>query len=231
MSWKDRFTFRDKRYIEHEVAGETFRFYPNRMALLTEARDLSAPVAKAISVLFADQSRDSSSRVKRMKDASAQGGEMEEVDTDAISIEMATHRQAERERAMDEIFHTIADERSKLLLGRLFMDSLRDEFPYRKSRSAREVEEFLYGEEPSEESPEPSYTGLDVPALIQMFSGWMKANAKVFGETGEKMVGLVQRRLEEATGESSSDLTGPTSGFSSKSHTSPQSPTASAPTS
>lgn len=212
-SWKDRFTFRDKRYVEQEVAGTTFRFYPNRMALLTEVRDLSAPVAKAISVLFADESRDSGTAVKRHREGEFY---MEDITTNPISTDMASYRQKERDRAIEQILGTLADKRSMNLLGRLFMDSLRDEFEYKTNRSTAEVEEFLYGHE----GADSDYQGLDMPVLIAMFQGWMKANAKVFGEAGEKMVGLVRKRLEDLRVASGSEATAtetdPTSGSSSR---------------
>ncbi len=220
MSWKDRFTFRDARYVEHKVGDKTLRFYPNRMALLTEARDLSAPVAQAVSVLFADQSRDSSSHVKRLKDGGKEGGQMEEITTEAVTKEMAEYRQKQREQAIERIMGVLADERSKLLLGKLWMDSLRDEFPYRKSRPATEIESFLYGSERDDDS----YTGLDLPMMIELFKGWMKANAQVFGTEGEKMVGLVRAKVVEAAGSAPrSGKTEPTSGDASKTPSSPQS--------
>jgi hypothetical protein len=217
MSWRKRFTFRDKRSIKHEVSGQEFRFYPNRMALLTEARDLSGPIAKAINTLFADQSRDNGSNVKRQHE-----GEffLEDISTQPLSIEMAEHRMAERNGAIEQILNTLADSRSIILLGRMFMDSLRDDFEYKKDRSPADVEEFLFGEEGADDD----YEGLDMPVLIELFQGWMKANATVFGEAGESMVGLVRKKLESLQiSESSSETTDPTNGDSSKTPSSPQS--------
>jgi len=227
MSKFARFTFRGKRYVEHDVGGESFRFYPNRMALLEEARDLSAPIAKSISILFADETKDTKSNVKRHQE-----GEffMEDITTEAISTGMAQHRQGERDKAIETILASL-DARSIILVGKLFMDSLRDEFPYKRQRSAREVEEFLYGVECVESEEDEEYTGLDMPMLIQLFSGWMKANAKVFGELGEKLTGLVRGRLDQLQGDSNSETTTPVSGSSSKTPTSPQLVTGSEPTS
>lgn len=212
MSWQKRFTFRDKRSIKHEVSGREFRFYPNRMALLTEARDLSQPVARAINTLFVDQSRDASSTVKRQNEGNFY---LEDITTDALSVEMAKHRMDERSGAIETIMGTLADSRSLLLLGKLFMDSLREEFPYDKRRSAQEVEEFLFGSD-EEVDGEQSYTGLDLPVLVEMFKGWMKANALVFGEAGEQLVGLVKAKIEGLTTESDSVTTEPTNGEPSK---------------
>jgi hypothetical protein len=215
MSWRKRFTFRDKRSIKHTVNGQEFRFYPNRMGLLTEARDLSGPIAKAINTLFADQSRDAGSNVKRQHDGDFF---MEDITTQSIDIEMAKHRLRERNEAIETILGTLADSRSMILLGRLFMDSLRDEFEYVRDRPAREVGAFLYGDEDGEES---SYEGLDMPQLVELFRGWMKANATVFGEAGESLVGLVKAKIE-GLADSNSEKTDPTSGEPSKTPTSQQ---------
>ena len=220
MSWQKRFTFRDKRSIKATVSGQEFRFYPNRMTLLTEARDLAEPIAKAVNLLFADQSRDSKSNVKRQSEGDFH---MEDITTEGLDIDMAKHRVEERSAAITTIMGTLADARSLILLGKLFMDSLRDDFPYKKDRHASEVEEFLYGEEDGEEG---SYEGLDTPVLIEMFKGWMKANALTFGETGEQLVGLVKAKIEEVT-VSSSVAPDSTSGSDSKTPSSPQSDTAS----
>ncbi len=223
MGWQKRFTFRDKRSIKHSVNGQEFRFYPNRMALLTQARDLAEPIAKAINLLFVDQTRDSKSNVKRTHE-----GEffLEDITTEGLSIDMAKHRIDERNQAISTIMNTLADERSLLLLGKLFMDSLRDDFPYKKSRHASEVEEFLYGEEDGDDD---AYEGLDTPVLIELFKGWMKANVLTFGEAGESLVGLVKAKIEEVT-VSNSEKPDSTSGKSSKTPSSPQSDTVSEPT-
>lgn len=215
MSWRKRFTFRDKRSIKHEVNGQEFRFFPNRMALLTEARDLAEPIAKAINTLFADQSRDAGSAVKRTHE-----GEffMEDITTKPLDIEMAKHRVDERAEAIKTIMGTLADARALMLLGKLFMDSLREDFPYSKDRNPKDVDEFLYGDD--EEDSE--YTGLDAPVLVELFQGWMKANATTFGTSGESLVGLVKTKIEGIVSEQASETTDPTNGEPSSPPSSPQ---------
>lgn len=207
MSKFKRFTFRDKRSIKHQVNGQEFRFYPNRVGLLTEARDLAEPVAQAINTLFADQTRDTDSSVKRQHEGDFF---LEDIQTKALNIEMAKHRQSERGSAIKTIIGTLADPRSLILLGKLFMDSLRDDFAYSRERSAQEVEEFLYGDD-------GEYEGLDTPVLVELFQGWMKANATTFGTTGESLVGLVKAKIEGlAASEPGSETPDPTSGEHSK---------------
>ena len=223
MSWRKRFTFRDKRSIKHPVNGQEFRFYPNRMALLTQAKDIAEPVAQAINTLFADQSRDSGSAVKRTHEGDFF---MEDIKTDPLDIEMSKHRQSERADAIKTIMGTLANTRSLMLLGMLFMDSLREDFPYAKERHPSEVEEFLYGDE----GDDAEYTGLDMPVLVELFQGWMKANATTFGDTGESLVGLVKTKIEGIVSEQSSAMTDPTNGEPSKTPSSQQSDSDSEPT-
>jgi len=216
MSWRKRFTFRDKRSIKHQVNGQEFRFYPNRMALLTQAKDIAEPVAQAINTLFTDQSRDSGSNVKRHHEGDFF---MEDIETQPLAIEMARHRHSERSGAIKTIIGTLADTRSLMLLGTLFMDSLREEFPYSKERHPSEVEEFLYGDE----GEGSDYHGLDTPVLVELFQGWMKANMTTFGDTGESLVGLVKTRIEGIVSEQNSETPDPTNGVPSKTPSSPQS--------
>jgi hypothetical protein len=215
MSWQKRFTFRDKRSIKHNVNGQEFRFFPNRMALLTEARDLAEPIAKAVNILFADTDKDAGSNVKRTHE-----GEffMEDITTDPMAIDMAKHRVAERDSAIQTIMGTLADARALMLLGKLFMDSLREDFPYSKDRSPQDVDAFLYGDD----SEDSEYQGLDAPVLLELFQGWMKANATTFGESGESLVGLVKAKIEGMVSEQASETADPTNGEPSKTPSSPQ---------
>ena len=191
------------------------------MALLTQARDLSEPIAKAINTLFADQSRDAASAVKRTNDGEFH---MEDIKTEALDIEMAKYRIKERADAITTIMGTLADARALILLGTLFMDSLRDDFPYAKERHPSEVEEFLYGSD----DEDSEYQGLDTPVLVELFKGWMKANALTFGEAGESLVGLVKAKIEEIA-DSSLEKPDSTNGKSSKTPSSQQSDTDSEP--
>jgi hypothetical protein len=211
MGWKNRMTFRGKRHVEHEVEGQTFNFYPNRIALLQEAAELSQPVADAIMTLMnGPKDSDSGSKFVRQQD-----GDFVREDTEASAptIEVLEYRRKERSDAIKQVFDALGDPRSRLLLGKLLMDSLREEFKFSNERSTSEIEEFMYGD--GEE-----YAGLDTPVLFSFLTGWMKANARVFGKSGESLVGLVKKKLDnlqvESLLEEEPTGTAPTNGSSSK---------------
>lgn len=211
MGWKNRMTFRGKRHVEHEVEGQTFNFYPNRIALLQEAAELSQPVAEALMTLMhGPKESDNGSKFTRQNDGDFS---REDTEVEPPSVELLEYRRKERADALSAIFGALGDKRSRLMLGKLLMDSLRDEFKFDQERSTGEVEEFLYGDG-------DQYEGIDTPTLMAFLSGWMKANARVFGKSGESLVGLVRKKLDNLQDVSLSEEgpteTVPTSGSDSR---------------
>lgn len=225
MGWKNRGTFRDKHFVEHQVSGETLRFYPNRIALLQDLAELSKPIGAAIAGLFADRSSDSSQTEKVMVQSDTT---IKESTFQAASVEVLQLRAREREQAVAALLDAVSNPKNRLLLGRLLMDSLREEFPYvNGERKPADVEAFLYGGTECEP--------IDLPELAQLIAGWIKANAKQFGKVGEEIAARVRARLggdvevsPNLQSESPSESPTPSSGSSSRTHSSPPSPVASA---
>jgi hypothetical protein len=225
MGWKDRFTFRERHFVEHEVCGQRLRFYPNRVGLLHDLAEVSKPVASALAALFSDRSQDAG-----MEEKISQQGDIivKESVMQAVSAEIVTLRSKERDGAIDALLTAVSDPRNRLLLGRLLMDSLREEFPYHAERPAVDVEEFLYGD-----GKPDGYPGLDIPALTAMIGGWIKANAKQFGKVGEQVAAELAGRIggvrvsPSPRSEYPSETPSPAPGSSSRTPSSEPSPAAS----
>lgn len=211
MSWKNRFTYASKHYVEHLVGENTLRFYPNRIGLLQELAEISKPIAKAISRLFSESGGDRTAITEKFSDRD--GLQVEKITVEAMTPESASSAQQQKDAAIEDLLSALANPRNRLLVGQLLMDSLRDEFPYKKDRPIPEIEEFLYGDG-------ESYQGLELPILANLIKGWMKANARVFGEAGERVAGIVQSRLGNLRSESTSEPMTPASGSSSKTQSS-----------
>jgi hypothetical protein len=215
MGWKDKLTFRQSQFVDHEVQGSKLRFYPNRIRVLHVLADVSRPVAAALASLFADQSRDSALNEKTMTEGETL---IRESSVAAVSVDTIKMRAKEREDAIAKLVDAVSDKRNRLLIGQLLMDSLREEFPAHTDRPVPEVEEFLYGDG-------EGYEGIDLPTMGEMLTGWIKANSKVFGPVGEQ----VAARLGASLGgkfPSDSPSTGPTPtpGSSSRTESSQPSP-------
>jgi hypothetical protein len=198
-NWKARFTYKSKVFVEKTIDDKTFRFYPNRIALLEELADVSKPIGHAVATLFgkggdASNSTHETFRDKVRKDVKS-GIETADSAVDKITVSAPTpevseyHRKA-RDQAIDELIGAFTDKRNRILFGKLLMDSLREEFEFSKERDPAEVEEFLFGDGTE------AWQGLDLPMTVQLCTGWLAANAKVFGDVGEKVIALVRGRLE-----------------------------------
>jgi len=216
MGFKDRFGFKQRHFVERIIGETTFRFYPNRVGLLPDLAEISRPLAKALSSLFVDRSRDTSVVEKVMTQDKTR---VVESTVQAVSPETMSARAKERADAMDELVDAVRDERNRIILGRLLMDSLRDEFPYSPQRSAEDVLAFL-------EPDGRDYQGVDMPLLIELAKGWIAANQKVFGAAGEDVVAAARERLGDLN-RSRSTIPTPAPGPDSRSASSPASEQAS----
>lgn len=217
MGWKERFTFRERHCVTHEINGEKLRFFPNRVGLLHDLAELSKPAAKAVAVLLGDRQDDRGASDKKMTEGST---EIHEYTVQGASPEVLKLRAAERDAAIDALIDSLSDPRGRILIGRLLMDSLRDEFEHRLPRPTDEVETFLNGDG-------KDYPGLDLPTLAQMIHGWILANSKVFGVVGEQIAAAARERLGGLRSASPSATPSPSSGSDSKTPSSPPSSPAS----
>jgi len=214
MSLRSRIkSFQQKQGSAHKIAGENVMFYPNRLSSLQSLRVLSADFSTIMSSLFSNDQADTASAFEEFE--SPNGEKVRKNKVEGITPELLGCRVNERRRAIEKLISMVTDRRSLLYLGMLFMDSMRDEFPYKKERSPEEVERFLFGSEPTEDSPEGE-PALDTNTLFQIFLGWLKGNAHQFGEVGKRMMGLVKDRLNEPHGESTPETETETSGSDSK---------------
>lgn len=198
-NWKNRFTIKSKVFVEREIDGQKFRFYPNRIGLLEELAEVTKPIGMALAA-FMDQDETRNVTTESFKDKVRTNLKTNEETADsavnrtvvaAPSPEVSAHRRKQRESVVDSLFGAVASVRNRVLLGRLLMDSLREDFPYKKEGySPAEIEEFLYGDG-------EGYEGLQLPTLVQLCQGWIAANGKVFGDMGERVAGLVKGRLAQ----------------------------------
>ena len=219
MSYKETFTFGDTFSIKETVNGKDIRFFPVRHNSLGDLARISKPMLIALSALFVEAGREETAISESMKDTD--GTEISKTTIEAISPELAAHKAKERRDSIEGLVECIADVNNRIMLGRLLMDSMRDEFPSKKDRPPKEVLEFLEGDG-------KDYDGIDLPTLTALIGGFIKANARSFGPKGEELVGAMRAKLSVLRENSPSQTqteAAPTSGDS-KSKTASSSPQA-----
>lgn len=177
MALSDKFRLLSPLYEEVDISGSLFRFYPCSVGAAARMAEAISEMASHFSVLLGPKERDYGHQVEDFEDKKA-GQVVSKTVVDPIRPEMAQLRSAERSRAVQGAINTLMGPKHRLALAELLADSLRDDFPRDKPRSADELQKWV--------------EGMDVSILMQFVIGLSKANAKVFGDLGN-LVGQAVR--------------------------------------
>lgn len=151
--------------VDHEVNGQSLRFYPVSVRLAFQMRNFLAPLAKALGILLQDDKEDT--RLTGYENRSvrqADGTEMHTTEMEPIRPEVLQQINARKDRAVDDLVAALTSEENARMFARLIMDALRDDFP-RKPNDAQ-VAEFL--------------ENMDASAFVEALTGFARANKKVF---------------------------------------------------
>jgi len=172
--------------ITEEINGKQIKFYPVSARYFFAMRGLAAPIGKIAGVFSANTRNDVGQKSQKIKD---QESEVESLEIEAISTDLALARAKSREDAISEAVVTLTKEENLHLVVSVILDSMKEEFP-RGSNDRPSPTEFI--------------DMVEMPALIQMLVATCKANAEVFGDTGKSVAGMVKEkmgtRLAEASG-------------------------------
>jgi len=174
--WRSKTSLFEKKYVEKKIGDAQWRFYPTRVSRLFQLRETIKAVTEACSVLFSKNTDDYGQTVEKV---SSEQGVIERQSTEATTVELAKLRAAQKRAAMAEAVEALLGDQTKLQLGKLLADSLRDEFS--SDVKDTEIIEFL--------------DSLDLAQLVEMLMGFAEANAKVFGPVGEKVRAALQTKL------------------------------------
>jgi len=220
MSWKKNFTYKGERHVEATVGEQEIRFYPNQLGILEKLATLSDPVTAAINMLMGTEGRDYETVTKHFTEGEGESAvTSEETIIGVTSPESMRERLSQREEGIKQLLSMIGDGRNLRLLGVAWIDSMKEIFPRKKGGPGPElVEEFLFGDG-------DEYDGLEIPQMIQIMIGWMRANANILGGMGEQLIGYVkgqmESRLQSVSTSDSDEGTDPISGEDSKMQLSP----------
>jgi|GEM_PF-3777548 len=160
MGWKDSFAFLSEPsdVYEKEIKGQTLRFYPLSMGALFSLRSLTGTLAKALSVLFRDSSKD-------VAQEQIQDGERSEIRIQAIDPKLSEQLAKGREEALGKLMDLLTNQDTAMVIGRLLFDSLRDLRP--ENYTNKDALEFV--------------RSMDLDTLKEMLMGLAKANGGIFG--------------------------------------------------
>lgn len=180
-NWKDKLNLFSRKSTARTIGGQEWNFYPVSVSAMFQMRSTILPVVEAFSVLFARNNSDVKQQIEEIKSVSE--GTITRTEIDGIELTLAQFRAKQRREALEKAVNAILDETSKLAVGRLLVDSLRDDFPARPVPEA-EVKGFV--------------ESLDMAQLVEFLMGFAAANAEVFGPLGRGAVQAAQSKLKKA---------------------------------
>jgi hypothetical protein len=187
--WKQRMTFITPRGVAHDVCGRSLMFYPVSVDMLTELRHLAEPLAEAILVLLTRTQSDTGQQVEDVEDKK-ENVRTRRTTLEGLTVDLAKHRDGQRKAAMLALTNALFDDKARELVGRLIVDSLRDDFSREESQDPRTVTEFVKGGE--------DWPGLDARMLAEFLVGLGKANKEVLGPLGlDAARELMAKRMSE----------------------------------
>lgn len=187
----DKLSFLSPKFVQKDIGGKTWKFFAFRTPMLHELLSLSKPIARAVATLLSGERGLRGVKSKTVTTDDRRSGLAQTVtdtETPAMTLEHMTARRTERDSAIDELVGVVtADGRN--LLGRVIVDSLREDFPGRTSDE--DVAEF--------------WSSLDLATATQMLAGVMEANADVIrpflGKAGLNLREEALARIKQAAAE------------------------------
>lgn len=174
--------------VEHEVNGQTRRFYAVPVQVMFELRQIAKPLLKAFTTLTQGIGQENTGRAQSRKTKTKnEAGTEQEVQEDINEVEgiapqLAAVKLQERDKSIDSLVDAFLDPKNARAVARLVMASLRDE-GFGRPPTDREVDEFL--------------NGIDLKTAFEVIQGTAKANAEVFGPLAQSFQDKLSLRVLE----------------------------------
>lgn len=186
MSFLDNFC--KPKSVSVDFGDNSVEMFPSRVCMASELRTLFSDLGPDISIIFDDRSADVGTSQEFLQDDSEAGNMVntKQIKT-AADLETIQYRSDSRASAIRRLAENALEDRCKLAIGRILMDSMREEFPVHAKRPKDEVVAFM------------DHENMTVEVLVQLLIGWVKANSAKMGSLGKRMVSALETEAETET--------------------------------
>jgi len=167
-------SFLKPKCIEHEVNEELLKFYPVSLGVIFQLKEVLKPLAFGLASIFTDKGSDRGYTSTSDKDG------FEQTIVNPIGVDLARLRAEEKQKAILDFLEAFSDIKSRNAMGRLVMDSLREEFGRRLEH--KDVTDFI--------------ESVDADSLVQLLTGVVRANKGVFGPFGDMIGKMFSKNIE-----------------------------------
>lgn len=173
-----RLSLLTKKGVDHNVGDQTLTFYPVSVTVYSGLKSTLKPIAEVIAVLTRKTHTDTGQTVHQ-----AQGETITRIDP--IAPEMAKLRHDLQSNAVSNALETVFSPDTLRDVAKVLMDSLRDHCP--RNPTVQQIDDFV-GE-------------LDLGSVMDLVTGFTKANAGVFGPLGLSLAKLAETKIRGMAGE------------------------------
>lgn len=175
-----RHTFVSGKYVERVIPSDqgdrTIRFFPVSVGKLFFLKQIATAISSSLATLFGQKSP-----FVDFKTITRQVGDSSERTSEPPPEALIELRKRHRSEAIRGIVEALLDTQSIVAIGRLLMDSMRDEYPDRQNITDADVKSFV--------------DGLDVEVLPILVSGFIEANRKILGGAEGKVRAVIQAAM------------------------------------
>jgi hypothetical protein len=169
---KKRLFLASKNYITRTINEKELKFFPNSAICVLDLQSIIRPVAGALSILFQDRRHDRAQETNKFNDFRDKGeGDNllgtsgENVKIQAIDPALVKLRTEQTERAINELCDLVATPENRTIVGKLLVDSLREEYEERPASKA-DADDLM--------------VSVDTMTLVEMLRGLAEANKDLF---------------------------------------------------
>lgn len=148
--------------VPSEVAGNMVNFYPPSLPVMFQLKSAASPLAKLLTNVWNRGGHDVVRMTQVSKDE--RGTDVKVVHESAISTDLAKLRSEQANSGIKDLLDQIFADQNRQLLGRVLMDSLRDDCP--RKPTPKQIDEFM--------------EDLDIVILGQMVQGMLRASKEAF---------------------------------------------------
>lgn len=178
MAKSRTFAFLSNPGVKHDVNGTETLFYRLSMDALFELEALTLPLSKAAAMLMSSPERQSGVTLEKF--VSAAGENIDRSVHQATPCDLAEKVANQRAEAIGTIVKTVFGGECKMQIGIFLLDSLTPT----KEKHRFEPEEI-----------ESFFSQMDLPTVIQLVIGAIKANAEAFGPLGKQVAEAARKAL------------------------------------
>lgn len=188
MKIREKLSLLTRKAIDREIGGQMFTFYPISLGALADLRTVGIPIFKMVKSFFSRGSLNGAQTVDNVK--TADGAMQSTTHMAEPSIELVRLKIEQEEKLLTDVVQALLGDETRMMLGRLLADSLREEFGPKPK--ADEVKAFI--------------DEVELPVLVDMLGAFLEVNTSVFGPLAPKVREMVQERIQGAVAQAESPV-------------------------